>query len=223
MKNASKMFLGSQKLSTLGPNLRGENIDCNGLADCSSMLETTNVKEIYANFDSVKSIDNLFGQHTRSIPVEKFHSSLSGIDVNTPTIFSNSILLTDYDADMQNLQNGTMMFQNCSNLTNYQGRLDSLTNGTKMFYKTKIMSFTNTLPNLTTGTEMFTNCQFTTFDVELPNLKDGTNMFEDCINLTHFVSDLSSLTDATNMFSGCINLVEFNANLNSITNINNVF
>lgn len=223
LKNANKMFLGSHKLATLGPNLQGENIDCNGLTDCGTMLESTNVKEIYANFDSVKTIDNLFGYYPMNNTIEKFHSSLSGIDVNTPTIFSNSILLTEYDADMKNLQNGTMMFQNCSNLTTYQGKLDSLMNGTKMFYKTKIMSFTNNLPNLTTGTEMFTNCQFTTFNIELPKLKYGTNMFEDCINLTHFISDLSSLTDATNMFSGCINLVEFNANMNSITNINNVF
>ena len=110
LKNANKMFLGSHKLATLGPNLQGENIDCNGLTDCGTMLESTNVKEIYANFDSVKTIDNLFGYYPMNNTIEKFHSSLSGIDVNTPTIFSNSILLTEYDADMKNLQNGTMMF-----------------------------------------------------------------------------------------------------------------
>jgi hypothetical protein len=110
LKNANGMFLSSNTMTQLGPNLQGENINCNSLTDCGSMLESTSVNEIYANFDSVKSIDNLFGTHAITVPVEKFHSSLSGIDVNTPTIFSNSILLTEYDADMKNLQNGTMMF-----------------------------------------------------------------------------------------------------------------
>ena len=226
LTHAHHMFLGCSNLKTLGPNQQGQNIDCNKLPDCSHMFNVANnVTEFYINFDSVQSIDDIFGYYNQggnNHKIEKFYSSLASI-TTAPKLFTNSLTITDYNADMQNLQTGNYMFNECHNLTNYYGNLDSLYDGTYMFYKTKLSQFNNNLPKLRIGYDMFSHCQFVTFTINLTNLQDGTRMFENCVNLTHFTSDLNSLIYGDGMFNGCTNLQEFDAEMNSINNINTVF
>ena len=180
-------------------------------------------------------------------------SQLSQIDltslnnlINGKGMFSYSPLITQFNYDLPNLVEGTLMFSE-SGITSFNNELPKLVNGDRMFYKTPIVAFDKVLPELVNGDRMFNSCEkLTSVTLSAPKLKYAEQMFYSCIGLKTLtinadelidgymlVDNCTALTTATLsapklkyadlMFYGCNNLTSFSGDLSSLQDGRGIF
>ena len=143
--------------------------------------------------------------------------------VNGSYLMTNqSSSLTNWDSDLQRLENGKEMFEGCTNLTNFVADLSSLTSGEKMFRWAYLNKFNQPLPKLENGYGMFYQCDLSEFASDLSSLINGESMFDGNTLSVFEVDNLDNLQNGKYMFLNS-GIEKWNIDLPSLTNSESMF
>ena len=151
-------------------------------------------------------------------------------DVNLATLRDGSYLfygntnITNWTADMPNLENSTRMFENNTNLTSFTGNLNSLIEGGRMFYlSTQLSVFESALPSLKSAQGMFIGCNLRkNWIIPMPNIEYAPWMFQSA-KIKGFLVDLPKLIFGVSMFAYNANFNQFRGTLPKLSNGTTMF